>query len=258
MVDTLITFQPLAGPFDTALLQLTQARAQALAANANEVAFLQALADNNEQTNARLLSSPDTSAPTDALLGTPPDAETPGDHETLTLFSVFGKDISNPANSDEVKAQQLHDLGILQRDVALLELAAHTENHIPLGTDASTVDLSPEAQTIVQSTSGVSASADEMLTPQQLSNISEILQPFAHQPLTPTLLQSIQAQLAAQHHHIHLSLNMLAQVMGHIGGMQSSPYHLPDTSPTWDEQGGAVAPVAALGNMGLLGGSIRQ
>ena len=233
-----------------AAMQIAQARARAAAAHTNETAFLQEIARTNEETNAHALDRPAATAPRDPALGTAgSNLDTFGNPTTapsnLTFLTELGSNAANAASGDSAKAQQLHDLGMLQKDAVLLEEGGNTNNHIPLGSSASTVDLSPAAQSIANAGAAASTTADTPLPSMQLAQMSSILQPLANEPLTPALLQQIQSQLTAGQNPLQLSLTTLALAMNLIAGMQTSPNHaMENTFTTVDDH--SVAPVLAI------------
>lgn len=242
---------PAPGPFDTAAMQIAQARA-----HANEEAFLREIAKTNDESNAHALDEVDTAPPTQsffsaALPDTDPQADPAADPTTLALFSIFGEE--GVSSDNKLKAQQLHDSAVLQKDMALLEEAANENSPLPLGDGASTVDLSPQAQDII---SGLSADALS-LTPAQLAQLGDIIQPVADEPLTPALLQHIQSQLAANGQNpVALSLHTLTLAMNFIASMQPSSHHqVGHIVPKVNHQ--IVAPVAAIDKVAVEDSAIR-
>jgi|GEM_PF-5387564 len=244
MADPISSATDTAGPFDTAQMQIAMAKAQAAAANANETAFLQEIAKANDEANAHALD-PQPVPANNNLPGADPFGEPVADPSAF--LTEFG---AEPASSE---AQQLHDIALLEKDAAFLEEAEDKHSHAPLGSRATTVDLTPEAQNIVN----VSSITDsETLTPTQLTQISDIIRPLGNAPLTPALLQQIQAQLAAAQNPIQLSLNTIARAMNFIAGMQTSPNHAVENAAIPNDNE-VVTPVSAIDRGGVEDSAIR-
>ncbi|NBX02480.1 MAG: hypothetical protein EBR02_00150 [Alphaproteobacteria bacterium] len=258
-----ITSQPTTGPFDTAAMQIAMAQAQAAAAHTNQLAFLKEIAKSNDETNAHALDGTPATAPTEALFGSgllnlpaseDPNIDPSADPTTLSLFTQFGADMTS-ATSDSVKAHQLHDMAVLQKDTELLEQAAYDKNHIPMNNNASTVDLSLQAQSIAQGgTTSINGSA--AANSAQLAQLAAIVQPIANDQLTEALLQHIQAQLIAQQNPIQLNLNTLTLAMNFIASLQPSTYHTIENVVTQTDNKivAPITPIAAIGveNMAIL------
>jgi len=250
------------GPFDTAAMQITQAQAHAATTHANEVAYLQEIVKTNDATNAQALDSTTATPPPDPFLtndlfnldafGNPTAAPS-----NLAFLTEFDSTVANSPTSDSIKAQQLHDMGILQRDAVLLQDAAIANSHIPLNTGASTVDLSLPAQGLINGSTIASTNSPAPLTPTQLTQIGNILQPIANQPLTPSLLEQIQTQLIVGQNPIQLSLSTITLAMNLIAALQPSPYHLVENTPTnIDSQ--VVTAVTAVDKVAVEDSAIRK
>lgn len=249
MVDFITPTAP--GPFDTAALQLAQAHAQAAATNSNQEAYLREIAKINEEANACALTGAAEERPEDnffnnSLLNLDP-ALAPTDEPSI--LSIFNEVDADAAVDESIKARQLE---ILQKDAALLEEAANENNHIPLSSNASTVDLSPEVLGLVDALSADAANDPTALTPAQLARISETLQPVANEPLTPALLQQIQAQLP-----MPLNLYLISFAMNITAGTQANPYHMIENRLTPNNAVARVTPIAAIGDIALDGSMIR-
>ena len=271
MVDSIppiftLPLQPVTPEFDTAAFQIAWARAQALATNTNEIAFLQEITKMNGDTNALAFDSTSTApSATDAFLSNgllnldpaaDPTIDPSAGPSTLSLFSEFGADLTS-ATSDSIKAQQMHDIGVLQHDTALLEEAATANSHLPLGASASTVDLSLEAQSIVSGITVGDINGSVPLFPAQLAQLAAMLQPVAGQPLTASLLQQIQTQLAASGQNpIQLSLNTIYYALNYIAGTQPSQNHAVENTII-QENTKTVAPVLAIDRVAVEDSAIR-
>lgn len=238
MVDSITSLALTSGPFDTAELQIAQALAQAATAHTNALAYLREVAKANDAANAHALDTR-VVAPVDTYgnLTLAPS--------NLTFLTEFTPPLPSLVASDISNAQQLHDMGILQRDAVLLEETLNVSHPIPLSSGASTVDLSVAAQGASLGVARVSASISAVFTPAQLTHISSILKPIANVPLTPKLLLKIQSQLSAGPSPMQLSLNTIALAMNLIAGMQPSPYHSVETVFNTEDHS-VVAPVSAI------------
>ncbi len=250
MVDAIPPILTASGTFDTAAMQIAMAKAQAAANHVNEAVFLSEIAKSNDIANAKALDGTVQPLPTDnlftnSLLNVDPAAD-PALDPTIdpSSFSIYlaSKDFTNLTTSDSIKAQQLHDFGVLQKDAESLEKAAATDNHIPLGHSASTVDLSIEAQNIISEIATFSPN-NIVPTQAQLAQIAGVVQPVTDEPLTATLLDHIQAQLNAAQNPIRLSLNTLAVAMNYIAAMQPATNHMVDNAPELVDKPAEVAPV---------------
>lgn len=265
MIDLIapISSQSLSGPFDTAAMQIAMARAQAIAAHTNELAFLQEIAKSNDENNAHALDDTSPAAPTETLLGNgllnlpaseDPNIDPSADPTTLSLFSQFGADMTS-TTSDSVKAHQVHDMAVLQKDVILLEQAAYDKNHIPMNDNASTVDLSLQAQSIAQGgvipMNGLAATNSA-----QVAQLAAIVQPIVHDPLTMSLLQHIQAQLAAQQNPIRLNLNTITLALNFIASLQPSTYRTIENVVTQPDSK-IVAPILPIDAVAVEDSAIR-
>lgn len=271
MTDPITLISGTTGPFDTAAMQIALANAQADAVNTSALALLQEVANTNDTFNADALgaaganvTAPTNNLFTNSLLSVDTSGTattTPADPFTnpfitpdITAFPTeFGSDSATAISSGSVKAQQLHDLGVLQKDAAQLEEAANASNPVPLGSAASTLDLSPAAQGIVGRNAVASVNGFAPL-PAQLAQLSAILQPVANEPLTAALLQQIQEQLTAAQNPMQLSLNAI--VMSFIAAAQPNPSHEAVTTVS-KVNAHMVAPVAAIDGVAIEGSAIR-
>lgn len=138
------------------------------------------------------------------------------------------------ATVGELTPEQLQAIGVLIEDEQSLEAAASLTSPTLLSDAAATVDLSLQAQSILDAGilgAGPVGTILPALTDEQLTQIQEILQPIANEPLTQTLLAQIQAQLNARMQSpVQLSLNMLYVMMGAIGGLQAPINNTKETS----------------------------
>ena len=245
MVDAIAPLSFTPGLFDTAAIQIAEAQAQAAVAHTDPVVFLTEIAKKNDEANAHALDktppAPTSDVFNNSLLNVDPDVgqilDPTIDPSSFSAFQ-FSAGLTPAPTADSLRAQQLQDAATLQKDAVLLEEAAHATNHIPLTANASTVDLSVEAQGVVDGT--------RALTSAQLAQIGQLLQPIANAPLTPALLQHIEAQLAAQQNPIRLSLNTLALAMSFIAGMEPSSYHEIETIAAADDMEVTVEPALPI------------
>jgi hypothetical protein len=244
MADPFTSVTATSGPFDTAAMQIALAQAQAAADHSNQLAFLREIAAANDDANAHALDSTITVPATDTflsngLLNLDPTIDPAADPATLSLFSQFGADSTTEGS---IKAQQLHDFAVLQKDAQLLEEAANENTPLPLSSGASTVDLSLQAQSIV---AGTNVDLLGALTAAQLAQAAAIIQPIADQTLTPELLQQIQTQLAAAQNPMQASISNLAFIFNYIAAMQPNPTRvMENTLPKANTQ--LIAPVSAV------------
>lgn len=234
------------GQFDTAALQLAQGRARAIAANSNEEAFLREISRGNDAVNSSTLVTTDIQDGNDIFANNnlpnfSSSAEPAISPSTLALFSQLGSELS----TDSLKAQQLHELGILQKDAELLEEAANENRHPPLSNSASTVDLSIEARDLVNGNPPPSSNIS--LTQSQLTRITNAMEPFANRTLTPAIAQQIQVQLATGPNPIQLSMNTIYLAMSLIASMQPSTSYSLENTFTSRGNNIIVKPVVAIG-----------
>lgn len=147
----------------------------------------------------------------------------------LLLFNEAFIEAANQnvdADLGSFSPEQLQAASILQKDVASLEEAANL-TAVPLSANTTTVDLSIEAQNIVNGLAPPPVVATPApLTNLQLAQIGEVLQPAANQPLTPELVTQIQTQLNKGQNSVQLSLDMILQVMNYMAGLQNAASRL--------------------------------
>jgi len=233
MADPATAITAIAPSPDTTALQSAQTAALAASAKTNEAnktALLTEIAQAELANEALTLDSnlagnqanaPNDISANDGLL----NLNTP----TLTLFNEANLRNTNINESlTAFTAQQMQDIGILLKDEQGLEAAANVSLHIPLTSDAATVDLSVEAQAIAEGAStSASINMPTPLTPAQLKQVGTILAPLVDEPLTQPLLLDIQTQLTAIGVSTQqFSLNTISFVMNYIAAMQPASTHL--------------------------------
>jgi hypothetical protein len=266
MVDSVGFIPAAAGPFDTATMQIVQAQAQAAFDHTNMLAFLKEIARINEETNAQALNSTTSPPVKDFLSGAllnldpalDPSIDPSADPAVLPLFSQFGTDLKSTETSASVQAQQRHDAAILQKDAQLLEAAANDNSYTPLGSSASTLDLSVNAQNIVDGTATVYSLESLFSAERQLMNIGAMLRSVADEPLTPSLLQRIQSQLTAGQNPLQLSLNTMIVAMNFIAGMQSGGAHAARGNGMPDDKEMTVSSISSIERAAIENGAVRR
>lgn len=166
------------------------------------------------------------------------------DTTTFLLLNKTISDLGVTGIGGNLTSRQVEASDILQQDVLGLEEAAIAPRLRALTNEASTVDLSPQAQAIASSPVAVSptASSDGLpaLAAAQLQKFSAIIAPLANLPLTSTLLQQIQIQLAAAQLPAQLlTLNSIFLVQNYLGRENQA-----DSMESINK--GLIAPVSAV------------
>jgi len=235
MTDATTIIPPLA---DNAALALTRAHAMNNAAFLAEIAQAQLAGDEVPPE-----PNPDAFSGVENLL----NVDTP----TLSLLSELSVAPENAAPVDDLTLQEA-----LLKDEQGLEEAARLTTPIPLTDNATTVDLSPEAQEIAFGNPAPAAAVVAPLTPVQLEQLGNVLAPFAEEPLTPPVLLRIQEQLqAAGLTPLQFNLATIVLVMNFMAGMRTSPYHLTDNSVSVDDEE-TVAPASPIDRVAIENGAI--
>jgi len=221
MAESVTLVQATSPPIDTPAAQLALA-ASANANAANNAAFLTEIAQTVVSNDLQLLDNNQTTTQPDVpanegllSLNTP----------ALSLLNEIGTAPGSTNITGNLTTQQLQDIGILLKDEQGLEAAANLSSNIPLASGVTTVDLSVEAQAILNGIStAIPVNALNSLTTTQLGQIGAILAPLANEPLTQSLLLQIQAQsTAAGLNPLQFNLSTIVLVMNYMAAMQPAP-----------------------------------
>lgn len=137
-------------------------------------------------------------------------------------LSLFNETTTQPRSANitgNLTTQQLHDIAILQDDVLKLEKASNLATQVQLGTGASTVDLSVEAQNIA--TLGT-ANSSMQLSNNQLFTASMIFTQYANASLTANNLIVLRAEMDRMGlQSVLLNMRTIFLVLQYMGGLQS-------------------------------------
>ncbi len=150
-----------------------------------------------------------------------PDALLALDTPSLSLLNEFSTDPRSATISGNLTTQQLQDIAVLQEDTIKLQEAAGLTTNTPLGSSATTVDLSADAQGIADgSVLPSQLVAAQTLSTAQLQQFGQILAPYANQPLTQPLFLQLQASVAAAGFSpLQFNLSTLFSVLQYIATM---------------------------------------